>query len=288
MSEQNNLPQRPFSEGNAVLLIDARGRRYLVTLEAGKTFHSHLGTLSHDAIIGSEDGSRFHTAQGRKVLVVRPRLADFILETPHITQVIYPKDLGTILMEADIYPGATVLEAGIGSGALTMALLRAVGSGGQVISYEIREDMLKRAIKNITPVLPNRPNHTTRLDDICNGISENEIDRIILDLPEPWRVVPHVAQALVPGGILLCFLPTVLQVHRLVETLDSSPFFDLINTLETFQRPWHVTKQSMRPEHRMVAHTGFLTTARLCSPSKKTISPDIEQESGETREDLTT
>jgi tRNA (adenine57-N1/adenine58-N1)-methyltransferase len=191
-------------------------------------------------------------------------------------------------MEADIFPGATVLEAGMGSGALTMALLRAVGREGQVISYEIREDMLKRAIKNITPVLPNRPNHTIRLDDIYNGIAENEIDRIILDLPEPWRAVPHVAQALVPGGILLCFLPTVLQVHRLVETLDSSPFFDIINTLETFQRPWHVTKQSMRPEHRMVAHTGFLTTARLCSPNKKIVSPDIEQEPEETGADLDT
>ena len=262
-----------------MLLLDSRGRRYLITLDAVSTFHTHWGMLPHASIIGAEEGSRLRTSLGRDFLVLRPTLAEYILETPRISQIIYPKDLGTILLEADIFPGATVLEAGIGSGALTMTLLRAVGERGHVISYEIREDLLRGALKNITPMFPERPNHTVKLCDLYQGIEEEGLDRVLLDVAEPWQAVGHAAQALAPGGILLCFLPTVLQIHQLVEAIQAEPRFDLAHTLEVWQRPWHVTRQSVRPEHRMVAHTGFIITARRCAPRKRVAPPAAEGES---------
>lgn len=254
-----------FQVGDLALLIDRKRRRYLVRLEAGGAFHTHMGILPHADLIGREAGCRVSIA-GHRLLALRPTLSDYILESPRVTQVIYPKDLGAILVYGDIYPGARVLEAGLGSGALTAALLRAVGPTGEVVSYETRSEQVPRALSNIRTAVGETPNHSVRLADLYEGIVDRDVDRIVLDVPEPWQAVGHAADALAPGGILLCFLPTVLQVHRLSEELERSPRFDLVETFEVMVRPWHVSRRSARPQHRMVAHTGFITTARLCAP----------------------
>ena len=257
---------KEFQEGDLALLIDRKGRRYLLTLDKVGTFHTHVGTLPHKEIIGREQGGWFHTSHGQSLLAVKPTLGDYVLEMPRGTQVIYPKDLGNILILADIFPGATVVEAGLGSGALTVALLRAVGETGRVITYEVREDVVARAMRNIQTLVPNPSSHTLNQGDIYRGIREKDVDRIVLDVPEPWHVVPWAAQALTMGGILLSFLPTILQVHQLVQALSSDSRFQLIETVEVLLRPWSVTQRSVRPAHRMVAHTGFITTARRCAP----------------------
>ena len=262
-----------FRAGDLALLIDRKRRRYLVRLEAGGAFHTHMGILPHADLIGREAGCRVSIA-GHRLLALRPTLSDYILESPRVTQVIYPKDLGAILVYGDIYPGARVLEAGLGSGALTTALLRAVGPTGEVVSYETRSEQVPRALQNIRTAVGETPNHSVRLADLYDGIVDRDVDRIVLDVPEPWRAVGHAADALAPGGILLCFLPTVLQVHRLSEELDRSPRFDLVETFEVMVRPWHMSRRSARPQHRMVAHTGFITTARLCAPDPAQLPVD--------------
>ena len=253
-----------FRAGDLALLIDRKRRRYLVRLEPDGAFHTHMGILPHADLIGREAGCRVSIA-GHRILALRPTLSDYILESPRVTQVIYPKDLGAILVYGDIYPGARVLEAGLGSGALTTALLRAVGPSGNVVSYETRTEQVARALENIRVAIGETPNHDVRSADVYESIVDRELDRVVLDVPEPWRAVDHAAEALSPGGILLCFLPTVLQVHRLSEELDDHPRFDLVETIEVMVRPWHFSRRSARPQHRMVAHTGFITTARLCA-----------------------
>jgi tRNA (adenine57-N1/adenine58-N1)-methyltransferase len=205
-------------------------------------------------------------------------MADFTLEMPRIATVGYPKDLGAILVYGDIFPGARVLEAGTGSGAVTMALLRAVGERGQVISYDLREDMIRRALENISAMIPEHPNLTVKQGDVYQAFQEEDLDRVVLDLPEPWQVVPHAAEKLVPGGILVSFLPTVLQVHELSKALRQQGTFEMIETLEILMRPWSVGGRSVRPEHRMVGHTGFITTARRCSPRPVALPASQEDE----------
>ena len=256
-----------FEEGDLALLIDRKGRRYLLTLDMAKTFHTHVGTLPHKEIIGGDQGTWFRTSLGQSLLAIKPTLADHVLKMPRGSQVIYPKDLGNILILADIFPGATVVEAGLGSGALTATLLRAVGERGKVITYEVREDMVAGGLKNVASLVPDTSRHQLNLGDIYQGIQESEVDRIVLDVPEPWHVVPWAGQALSMGGIFLSFLPTVLQIHQLVEALTSDTRFQLIETVEVLLRPWSVTRRSVRPAHRMVAHTGFITTARRCAPA---------------------
>ena len=185
---------------------------------------------------------------------------------PRIATVGYPKDLGAILVYGDIFPGARILEAGCGSGAVTMALLRAVGERGSLVSYDVRQDMIDRTRENVSVMLPDTSNLTLKLGDVYEGFEERELDRIVLDLPEPWLVVPHASEGLLPGGIFVSFSPTVLQVHELVRTLRAAHTFEMMETMEVLQRPWNVSARSVRPEHRMVAHTGFITVARRCSP----------------------
>ena len=256
-----------FQEGDLALLIDRKGRRYLLRLEAEHYFESHRGRLPHTAIIGQEVGCRVELG-GEKLLVLRPTLAEYIQRARRATQVIYPKDLGPILVYGDVFLGARVLEAGLGSGALTLALLRAVGPQGSVVAYEVREELIPKALRSIHTLFPGAPNLTVRQADLYEGIQERELDRIILDLPEPWQAVEQAAEALVPGGILLSFLPTTLQLHRLGEALRGHPNFDLVDTFEVLLRPWNVSGRSVRPSGRMVAHTGFITTARKCAPGK--------------------
>jgi tRNA (adenine57-N1/adenine58-N1)-methyltransferase len=255
---------RPFAAGDRVLLVDNRRRRHLVTLEPGGQFHTHAGIVQHDDLIGHDEGIVVRTTRNARFVAVRPTLSEYVLEMPRGAQVIYPKDLGPILMLADVFPGARILESGVGSGALTSALLRAVGPNGHVTGYEIRDDFAQRAIRNVHGFLGADVPLDVQVRDVYESIELNDLDRIVLDLPEPWRVVKHAVAALRPGGILLAYLPTILQVGRLREALDDSPF-GMTETLEVLQRGWHVEGQSIRPDHRMVAHTGFLTHARLLS-----------------------
>jgi tRNA (adenine57-N1/adenine58-N1)-methyltransferase len=256
---------RPFAAGDRVLLVDAKRRRHLVTLATGGQFHTHAGVLDHDALIGADEGVTVRTTLGSRLVAVRPTLAEYVLEMPRGAQVIYPKDLGPILVLADVFPGARVLETGVGSGALTLALLRAVGPTGHVTGYELREDFARRARANVEGFLgADVPLHI-EVRDAYEAIDETDLDRVLLDLPEPWRVVKHAEQALHTGGILLAYLPTIGQVARLREELAGSAF-GMTETLEVLHRTWHVDGQSVRPDHRMVAHTGFLTHSRLLAP----------------------
>ncbi|HYL50368.1 MAG TPA: tRNA (adenine-N1)-methyltransferase [Acidimicrobiia bacterium] len=254
-----------FGAGDRVLLVDNRKRRHLITLVAGGEFHTHAGIVRHDDLIGKPEGLTVRTTRGARLTAVRPTLAEYVLEMPRGAQVIYPKDIGPILILADIFPGARILESGVGSGALTTALLRAIGPAGSVTGYEIRDDFAQRAIRNVRAFLGDDVPLDVQVRDVYEGIDARDLDRVILDLPEPWRVVKHTTEAMRPGGILCAYLPTILQVGRLRDELAAAPF-GMVETLEVLQRGWHVEGQSIRPDHRMVAHTGFLTVARLLSP----------------------
>ena len=267
-----------FRDGDQALLIDRKGRRYMLTLSGEEVFHFHLGRVPHDQLIGQTVGGWYRSDRGHVVLAVRPTLADFVLEMPRGPQIIYPKDLGNIISLGDIFPGATVVEGGLGSGSLTAALLRAVGPSGRVITYEVNESVLPKALANINKVVHDPPNLTVTIGDIYEGITEEEVDRVVLDVPEPWQAVSVVGDALAMGGIMLSFLPTILQVHQLVMELNRDSRFQLIEMVETLLRPWHVTERSVRPSHRMVAHSGFLTTAVRCMPKKTTGSTDAAQQ----------
>ena len=259
-------PRYVFQEGDHALLVDRKGRRYLVRLSKSGKFESHIGNFDHQDLIDCDEGTWVTTARGHRLLAVKPTMAEFTQRMPRIATVVYPKDLGAFLIYADIFPGCRVLEAGTGSGAVTIALLRAVGDTGHVFSYDTREDMIRRATSNVEVIYPEHANLTIRLGDVYQGFEEREIDRIVLDLPEPWHLVSHASEALVPGGIILSFLPTVLQIHDLVNALKAQLTFEMIETFEIMLRPWSVSGRSVRPAHQMVAHTGFITIARRVSP----------------------
>jgi len=257
----------PLAAGERVLLVDAKGRRYLVKLVPGVSFHTHAGIIAHEDVIGVPAGSTVTGSTGRRFLVVRPTMAEVVLKMPRGAQVIYPKDLGAILVAADVGPGMRVLEAGVGSGALSMALLRA---GAEVVGYERRADFAARAVENVAAFLGDGVPYRVEERDVYEGIDleagDERFDRIVLDLPEPWRVLPHARGALEPGGIVLAYLPSITQVAEFRAALDRGPF-GMAETSELMRRTWHVEDRAVRPDHRMVAHTGFLTTARLLVPS---------------------
>jgi tRNA (adenine57-N1/adenine58-N1)-methyltransferase len=255
---------RLFAPGDRVLLLDRKRRRYLVALTVGGEFHTHAGVLPHDEVIGQPEGVVLRSTKGGTYIAFRPTLSDFVIEMPRGAQVIYPKDLGPLLMIADIFPGARVLESGVGSGALSTTLLRA---GAVVRGYEIREDFANRAQKNVAAFLGAEAveRYTVELRDCYEGIGETDLDRVVLDLPEPWQVVPHAAKALHGGGILVAYTPSIMQASQLHEALAAHGF-EMAETLEVLNRTWHIDGPAVRPDHRMVAHTGFLTHARLLSP----------------------
>jgi tRNA (adenine57-N1/adenine58-N1)-methyltransferase len=259
-----------LQDGERIHLVDKKGRHYALTLKAGAIFQHSGETISHDILIGRPDGSLVTLSRGTRMIALRPTLAEYVLKMPRGAQVIYPKDLAIIAMWADIYPGAKVFEAGTGSGALTMALLRAVGPRGSVVSYEAREDFARTAAGNIERYLGATPNLTIARADAYEGIEVPAggglFDRVVLDLPEPWRVVPHAAKVLRSGGIYLSFVPTVPQVMQTIEALERSGVFGLVQTFETLLRTWSVQGRSVRPDHRMVAHSGFITVARKVEP----------------------
>ena len=259
----------PFQTDDAVVLIDRKDREYLARLDTGRPILIRGGKITVDEIIGQEEGSLVRSSMNEPFLVFRPSLPQLIPNLPRSAQVIYPKDIGPILVWADLFPGARVVEAGVGAGALSMALLRAIGDKGQLISYEIREDFAQLAHKNVARYFGDAPNWTLKIGDVATELEETQIDRVILDLPEPWQVIERAWKALRPGGIFLSYLPTVLQVKSLVDALRDDKRFACIESSETLMRFWHFKGMSARPQHRMVAHTGFLTTARRLANGQK-------------------
>lgn len=255
--------QRPLAEGELILLVDKVGRRHRVRLKAGERHSLHSGLIVHDDLIGRPEGVIVTTQLGARLLAVRPTFAEQVTGRQRQAQPIYPKDLGAILVAADIHPGARVLEAGTGTGALTLALLRAVGDSGEVVSYEQREEFLeaaRRAIVETLGAIP--PNLILKLGDVYLGIEEHNLDRVLLDLPEPWQAVPVIKAAIRPGGIVFAHCPNVSQVQRFFDCLRDVRGFGMLEVFEVLQRGWTVRGRSLRPSHRMVAHTGFLCFAR--------------------------
>ncbi len=258
-----------LSNGERIHLVDQKRRQYALTLKAGETYQFSGQKIAHDALIGRPDGCMVTLSGGKKMVALRPTFGDYVLKMPRGAQVLYPKDLAIIPMWADIYPGARVFEAGTGSGALTIALLRAVGPGGLVVTYEIRDDFAQTAKANIsrsvnpTNLICFRKNAYEGIDVLDDQVP---FDRVVLDLPEPWQVVPHALRALRSGGIYLSFVPTVPQVMKTVEALERTAEFGMIETFETLLRTWSVQGRSVRPDHRMVAHSGFITVARKVEP----------------------
>lgn len=273
-----NRYNESFSAGDPVLFIDAKEREYYDILEAGRQTDIRGDLLPHDQIIGESEGFIMQSSRKKRYLVFKPTLEEHVRKMPRGAQVIYPKDISLLLMYGDIYPGAKVVECGLGSGALTSALLRAVGPKGRVVSYEMREDFVRNASKNIRTFLGEPPNHTIRLVDIYERFEDREVDRLLLDVPEPWRAIRTAAAHLRPGAIVASYSPTVPQVAQFVDALRQWRVFTRIQTIEAFIREWKVDRVSVRPELRMVAHTAFLTFARRTSgelPGRDEPAPEI-------------
>jgi tRNA (adenine57-N1/adenine58-N1)-methyltransferase catalytic subunit len=257
----------PFQVGDQVQLTDPKGRHHTFTLEAGREFHTHKGSFEHDALIGQPEGSVITSTGGTVYLALRPLLADYVLSMPRGATVIYPKDAAQIIGMADIFPGARVIEAGAGSGALTMSLLRAVGAEGHVHSYERREDFAKIARKNVERFFGGpQAAWTLTVGDLAEELDDSEADRVILDMLAPWECLDAVAPVLVPGGVLCVYVATTTQLSTVVEALREHGGFTEPASSETMLRTWHVEGLAVRPSHRMVGHTGFLVTTRRMAP----------------------
>lgn len=254
-----------FRLGDPVLFLDSKQRPIIDVLRPRGRTDVRGRKLEHDALVGLPVGETVEASTGERIRLLRPTLADFALGMPRAATPTYPKDLGALLVHADVFPGATVLEAGTGSGALTLGLLRAVGASGKVISYESRPMALEKALENVRAWSGgDPPNLVARARELyTGGVLEEDapVDRVVLDLPEPWRVLPHLATALRPSGLLAAFTPGVNQMQQLVVALVEANFAG-IECVESLHRNWHVTAERVRPEHRMIGHTGFLTFAR--------------------------
>lgn len=255
-----------LSPGDRVQITDPKGKMHTVILVPGGRFQSARGIIDHDDLLGSPDGQVVHTEDGKTFQVIRPLLSDYVLSMPRGAAIVYPKDAAQIVQMGDIFPGAEVLEAGVGSGALSMSLLGAIGAEGRLLSVEQREDFAAIAQSNVDLWFGRRhPAWTVRVGDVgevAATLPECSLDRVVFDLLNPWSFLEQVARALRPGGVLLCYVATVPQMSRLIEDLRATEQFTEPDAWESTIRPWHVEGLSVRPEHRMVAHTGFLITAR--------------------------
>ena len=253
-------------DGDSILFIDRKARQYLRTLRSGKRVNVRGAAFPADELIGLPEGTILRGSTGEYLQIFRPTYAQLAPNLPRQAQLIYPKDVGTILLLGDIHPGARVIEVGVGPGATSMALLRAIGPTGQLVSYELRDEFATMARENVARFHGPAPQWTIKIRDAYEGFDETDVDRMVVDLSEPWRVVPHAARALRPGGVFVGFTPTVLQLKQLVDDLRAGPFA-AVEILESLQRYWHVKDRSVRPEHRMVAHSGFLIIARRLAPA---------------------
>lgn len=269
--EHSSLRRGVLAPGDRVQITDRKGRKHTLWLEPGKIFHTHHGQIAHDDLLGTTEGSVVTSSSGAAYLALRPSLSDVTLAMPRGATVIYPKDAAAILGLADIGPGLTVVEAGAGSGALTMWLLRAVGPSGQVHSYERRDDFAEVAARNVERYFGERPEHwritvADLADEFAADHEPASVDRVVLDMLAPWDCLPVVAEAMAPGGVLCVYVATTTQMSRLVETVRESGGFTEPQAVEIMQRSWHVEGLSVRPDHRMVGHTGFLVTTRRLAP----------------------
>ncbi|MEX2238203.1 MAG: tRNA (adenine-N1)-methyltransferase [Dehalococcoidia bacterium] len=258
----------PVRAGERVMLTDAKGRRYNLLLDGGRTFNTHLGVIPHAAIIGCEEGARLRTADGAEFFLMRPATADFVVKMGRPTNILYPKDIGMITAFGGVVAGSRVVEAGTGSGSGTIALARAVGSTGELVSYELRPEYMPSARRNIEGMFAGAVPPWVKLKegDIAEAIEEQGMDAVVLDLPEPWTAIATAARALRPGGFFVAFVPTTVQLQQTVQSLDRSGRFVLTQALECLVRGWEANERSVRPSHRMVGHTGFLVFSRSCGP----------------------
>ena len=271
------VPRRtgPFVVGDRVQLTDAKGRHYTMVLSPGGEFHTHRGIVAHDDVIGTPEGSVIKASGGDAFLVLRPLLIDYVMSMPRGAQVIYPKDAAQIVHEGDIFPGARVLEAGAGSGALTCSLLRAAGPSGAVISYEIRDDHAVHAQRNVATFFGGEPDNWRLVIADLNDtdLGEASVDRVVLDMLAPWEVLDTVARVLVPGGVLIVYVATVTQLSRTVEAMREQQCWTEPRSWESLQRGWNVVGLAVRPQHNMRGHTAFLISARRLAPGTVTPTP---------------
>ena len=256
----------PFAVGDRVQLTDVRGRHYTMVLMPGGEFHTHRGAIAHDTVIGLPEGSVVKSANGDPFLVLRPLLVDYVMSMPRGAQVIYPKDAAQIVHEGDIFPGARVLEAGAGSGAMTCSLLRAVGPDGRVVSYEVRDDHAEHASRNVSTFFGQLPENWELVIADVADYTGPEVDRVVLDMLAPWEVLGKIADALVAGGVLMIYVATVTQLSRTVEALREQQCWTEPRVWETLQRGWHVVGLAVRPQQSMRGHTAFLISARKLAP----------------------
>jgi len=270
----------PFRVGDRVQLTGPKGRMNTVTLEAGGEFHTHRGVLKHDEVIGKPDASVVMSTNEIEYLAMRPLLTDFVMSMPRGAAIVYPKDAAQIVAAADIFPGAKVVEAGVGSGALSLWLLRAIGPTGTLASFERREEFSDVARGNVTAFLGAEPeNWSVTIGDLAEALPEvaeaGTVDRVVLDMLAPWECLDVVAEALTPGGVLICYIATVTQLSRVSEAVRRTGLFTNPESNETIVRGWHVEGLAVRPDHRMVGHTGFLLTARRLAPG--TVLPELKR-----------
>jgi tRNA (adenine57-N1/adenine58-N1)-methyltransferase len=273
-------PSGPFREGDRVQLTGPKARLHTVTLREDGELHTHHGVLKHRDLIGLPDGSVVANSSGHEYLALRPLLRDFAMSMPRGAAIVYPKDAAQIVMLADVFPGATVVEAGVGSGALSLSLLRAIGPAGTLVSFERRDDFAEVARGNVETFFGETPD-TWRVvvGDLVEALPDElpagTVDRVVLDMLAPWECIDVVADALTPGGVVLCYVATATQLSRVAEYIRGTGLFTDPDASETMVRGWHVEGLAVRPDHRMVAHTGFLLTARRLAPG--TVAPSVKR-----------
>ncbi|MEP7089367.1 MAG: tRNA (adenine-N1)-methyltransferase [Nocardioidaceae bacterium] len=259
----------PLEAGEWVRLTDTKGRRHNISLTAGKQFFTNRGSIDHDDLIGRPEGFSIASSAGGEYLVFRPLLNEFVVSMPRQAAVVYPKDAAQIVAMADIFPGARVVEAGVGSGALTCSLLRAVGPGGLVSSYERRPEFADVAEQNVDQFFGGRhPAWRLTVGDLVGSLDDEDVDRVVLDMLAPWECVDRVAEVLAPGGLVCAYVATTTQLGKTVETLRAHGGFTEPAPWESLVRDWHVEGLSIRPGHKMIGHTGFLVTARRMAPGE--------------------
>ena len=268
---------RAFAVGEKVLILDSKKRRYLATLSDGGQLHSHSGVLEHNDIVGNQEGTVLKSTKGAYYSILRPTLEDFVLEMPRGAQVIYPKDLAPICMIGDIGPGMRVFETGVGSGALSMTMLR---YGATITGYDIREDFANRATSNVRSFLGEEAleRYSVEIRDSYEGIDGSDYDRVVLDLPEPWNVVPHAEKVLRTGGLLVAYTPSITQAVQVRKSMGNAWIES--RTIEVLHRSWHIEGMAVRPDNRMVAHTAFLTVSRFIGHAMPVETTDTETETG--------